>query len=343
MIGKNIKFYRLRKNISLREMAESIGVTSMAISNYENNKRIPDSGMIYKIAESLGVRTTDLLARRNEDLIFMHGEFRRNTRLTKSNQELVRESVEEYIGRFYSVVDILGEKVLPEISVGSLFELCDDPEISASILRERLLFAKSGPVGNLVSRLENIGILIIYLDIDIREFSGINGSVSGRPYIAVKSCMTPERKRFTIVHELVHMFFGVDNDSHDERICDEVAGVFLLGYTDALRELGPKRTHLLGDAELIAKEYGISMGCLARRARDCKIITQNVYEKYCRTASVRGWRKEEPSRIMEEEPTLFKQLVFRAVSEEEISIRKGAEILHVTPSEIEKVCYPEAV
>jgi len=343
MIGKNIRYYRLMRNMSLNALAKTIGITRMAISNYENSKRTPDSGMIVKIAESLGVTVSDLLSGRNENLEFRHGEFRRNTSLTKRSQEFVRQSVEEYIGRFYTIIEILGDKVLPEFSVNTDFESGENNEHSALILRKILGFPENGPVGNLVSRLENLGILIIYLDIDIREFSGLNGTVGDRPYIAVNADMTPERKRFTIVHELVHMFLQSDQSCGDERTCNQIAGAFLLGLEDALRELGPRRTYLMGDSILVAKEYGISMGCLARRARDCGIVNQSNYENYCRMASARGWRKKEPARIPEEEPLLFRQLVYRAVSEEEISIRKGAEILKVMPSVIEKDCYPEAV
>lgn len=47
-------------------------------------------------------------------------------------------------------------------------------------------------------------------------------------------------------------------------------------------------------------------------------------------------KKNEPTRIAPETPTLFKQLVYRAVNEEEISIQRGAELLEVPFSEVAK-------
>ena len=44
-------------------------------------------------------------------------------------------------------------------------------------------------------------------------------------------------------------------------------------------------------------------------------------------ASSRGWKTQEPIRIKQERPTLFEQLVFRAVSEGEISIQQGGRII----------------
>ena len=42
MISKNIKYYRLMKFMSKKELADAVNVTPMAISNYESGKRIPE-------------------------------------------------------------------------------------------------------------------------------------------------------------------------------------------------------------------------------------------------------------------------------------------------------------
>ena len=39
MISKNIKYYRLMKSMSKKDLANAINVTPMAISNYESGKR----------------------------------------------------------------------------------------------------------------------------------------------------------------------------------------------------------------------------------------------------------------------------------------------------------------
>lgn len=46
----------------------------------------------------------------------------------------------------------------------------------------------------------------------------------------------------------------------------------------------------------------------------------------------------EPSRIEPEKPSLFEQLVFRAVSEGEISIQRGAELLKMPYQEVVSHC-----
>ena len=69
------------------------------------------------------------------------------------------------------------------------------------------------------------------------------------------------------------------------------------------------------------------MYLLVKRANLCGIITDSTAKDFYIKAGQHGWKRNEPSRINQEEPTLFSQLVFRAVSESEISVQKGAELL----------------
>lgn len=55
MFNKNLKYYRLQKNMSKKELADKCGVSAMAITHYENGERKPDIDMIKKLAETLGV------------------------------------------------------------------------------------------------------------------------------------------------------------------------------------------------------------------------------------------------------------------------------------------------
>jgi len=55
-----------------------------------------------------------------------------------------------------------------------------------------------------------------------------------------------------------------------------------------------------------------------------------------------GWRKNEPSRIEKEVSTLFEQLVYRAINENEISMQRGAELLKIPYDEaVSRCCFNE--
>lgn len=346
MFSKNLKYYRLKKDMSKKELAEKVNISPMAISNYETGKRRPDMEILKKIANVLGVRVADFLAVRNEKLVFCHGEFRKSTTLSVAQQEFIRESVEEYFERFLSIVEILGGEVLPDAPVTHELNLSGDIERDAQSLRKHLCLAPEGPIGNLIELMENKGILVYMCKIANDQFSGLNGLVNGRPYIMINEDMSPERNRSTIVHELSHFMFKWPDDMDEKQVeksVTSISGAFLIPRADAIRELGIRRTAVSKDMLLVAQEYGISMYMLVKRARLSGIISESVERQFYIDASKAGWRKNEPVRIEKENPILFEQLVYRAINENEISIQKAAELLKIQYNEIvTRCCFSEA-
>ena len=180
------------------------------------------------------------------------------------------------------------------------------------------------------------------MDLKDRQFSGRNGLVDNRPYIVLNKSMTPERNRSTLAHELAHLMFYWPEDLAEkdaEKMATAISGAFLFPESDAVRELGLRRRYVSRDMENIAREYGISMMLLTKRAEICHIITEEAARSFYIAAGQAGWRTNEPSRIPEERPRLFEQLVYRAVTEEEISLQRGAELLGISYNEIVGQCY----
>lgn len=341
MFGKNLKYYRLKNNMSMKELADLVQISPMTISYYEREERRPDMQMIKALAQALHVRVTDFLANRDASLEFCHGEFRKNSKLSAKQQEFVREEVEEYFGRFYQAVNILGGEVLPGSPQMHVLALSDSAEEDALRMRAHLGLSQDGPVGDLVELLENKGILIYLCDIANDNFSGMNGTVSGRPYIIVNKNMTAERIRSTIAHEMAHFLFAWPENIPDkeiEQMATAISGAFLFPAKDARRELGIRRRAITNDMVDICKEYGISMYLLVTRANKSGIVNDNVARNFYINAGKAGWKKHEPTRIEGESPRLFHQLVYRAVSENEITVQKGAELLHQSYDEVVKRC-----
>lgn len=329
MFSKNLKFYRLKARMTKKALAEACGVTPMAITHYEAGDRRPGMDGLLAICDVLDVSLADLLRRRNP-LVFEHGGFRKGSVMSGTAQEFVRESVEEYLGRFHDALECLGGDVLPAAPECGCLPLTLDAEADALALRRHLGVEPMGPVSDLVCLLENRGILFVELrDVD-ENFSGVNGFVNGRPYVAVNASMSPERNRSTIVHEISHLMFdwGDIEDREQEVHATAVGGAFLLPAADAVRELGVRRRAITRDMEMVAREYGVSMMLLSKRASLAGIINERAYRSFCIIASQAGWRKGgEPSRIGPERPELFKQLVYRAVCEDDMSVQRGAELL----------------
>ena len=330
MFSKNLKYYRLKRQLSKRALAEKIHVSAMAITHYENGSRKPNMEVLSALADALGVRVSDFLAVRNENLVFEHEEFRKASSLSQMQQEYIRESTEEYLDRFMTAVEVLGGEVLPDAPVLHLLPLSDDPEKNAAALRCHLGFAPDGPIENLIGKLENKGLPVFECPIADSTFSRTTGSVNGRPFIVINPGSSAERERLAVSRELARMMFHWPDSMAEKDIENQataIGGAFLFPEKDAVRELGVKRSSVTQDMEMVAKEYGISMMLLVVRARRCGILSDSVVRRFHMFASKAGWESSEPTRIEPERPILFEQLVYRAVNEEEISIQRGAELL----------------
>lgn len=341
MFGKNLKYYRLKNNMSMKELADLVQVSPMAISHYEKEERRPDMQTIKALAKALHVKVTDFLETRDSSLIFCHGEFRKNSKLSGKQQDLVKEEVEEYFGRFYQTVNILGGKILPDYPALHSIELTDSIEDNALKMREKLELPKNGPIGKLIENLENKGFLIYLCDLKNEGFSGMNGTVNGRPYIIVNKNMNPQRIRSTIAHELAHLLFIWRDDMNDkdiENMANAISGAFLFPVNDMIRELGVKRSAITRDMLSVCDEYGISMYMLVMRANKNGIINDHTACNFYIHANKNGWRKNEPAHAPKEETGLFQQLVYRAVAEKEISVQKGAELLHDSFEHVSHEC-----
>ena len=344
MFSKNLKYFRLKNSLTKKELAEKANVSPMAITYYENGERMPSMDIMKRLAQTLNVRVSDFLAVRNEHLVFTHGEFRKNASMSQSQQEFIRECVEEYFSRFMTIIEILGGDVLPDAPKCHVLPLSDDDEENALALRRHLGFAPDGPIEDLIGKLENKGILVYPCNPGNTKFSGMNGFVNDRPFIVYNPTSHSERNRTTIGHELAHLMFNWPEDM-DEKTAEEkataISGAFLLPKKDAQRELGIRRSAVTADMKIVAKEYGISMMLLVKRAELCGIIRESAARDFYIVAGQHGWRganSTEPTRISLEEPSLFSQLVCRAIAEEEISIQRGAELLNCPYRELEKMC-----
>ena len=65
ILGKNIKFFRLRRQFSQADLAEKSGISITFLSNIERGNNYPQAGTLCNIANSLGVEAWELLKEEN--------------------------------------------------------------------------------------------------------------------------------------------------------------------------------------------------------------------------------------------------------------------------------------
>ncbi|WKZ59229.1 MAG: helix-turn-helix transcriptional regulator [Cyclobacteriaceae bacterium] len=59
MIGDKIRSFRLAKNLTIRELADKVGVSHVMITSYENGRANPRPKVLQRIADIFGVSKED--------------------------------------------------------------------------------------------------------------------------------------------------------------------------------------------------------------------------------------------------------------------------------------------
>ncbi len=60
-LGERLRLYRLRKNMTLQELADLVGTSPSTISNYENDITVPDILRITAIANALDITVSMIM------------------------------------------------------------------------------------------------------------------------------------------------------------------------------------------------------------------------------------------------------------------------------------------
>jgi len=65
ILGKNIKFFRLRRQFSQADLAEKANISITFLSNIERGNNYPQAGTLCNIANSLGIEAWELFKEEN--------------------------------------------------------------------------------------------------------------------------------------------------------------------------------------------------------------------------------------------------------------------------------------
>ena len=63
-IGKQIAFYRKKMNLTQEELADQLGISNQAVSNWETEQNNPDEDVLIKVADIFNVTLDELFDRK---------------------------------------------------------------------------------------------------------------------------------------------------------------------------------------------------------------------------------------------------------------------------------------
>jgi Zn-dependent peptidase ImmA (M78 family)/DNA-binding XRE family transcriptional regulator len=323
------RFISARKmaGMSLQELADSLGdVSKQALHQYEQGKARPDSERLIRIAQVLGVRVNYFF--RSERVILQNVEFRKRVKLTKTEEEKVREQTIDFLERYHELESLLDAQITFENPIeGTIINSFEDIDPASERLRDAWKLGRDS-IGNVIETLEDRGIKVFQVSAN-ESFDGLSAVGNDSLVIVVNTIFDVVRQRFTTLHELAHCVLRFNPDIPEkqvEKLCHAFAGAFLLPKETFIEEMTVRRRYIsLAELVQVKEQYGVSIQAIMARAKALDIISDSSYQDFSILFSKLGYRKNEPGRYTGQEKALrFKQLLYRAAAEEIISMSKAA-------------------
>ena len=206
MLGSNIKYYRLKNNLTLRELANRINVTAMALSNYENNKRRPNNSIITKIVKELNIDLNDLLTTYDTTSTNIIYEDYSYNFLNKLEKEYIDVQINDYVSRYMQILNFANINTeLLKSKKENVLEIENDSTINSYNLRKYLDISSSGPI-NIVEALEKNNIITIPIKFN-SNFILTTGTINNSTRFLAYNSILNERIIKHIVYLLIEIFF----------------------------------------------------------------------------------------------------------------------------------------
>lgn len=332
-IGERIKIARQAANLSLRALAEEVGVSAMAISKYERDLDTPSSSVLLRLARALNLKAEYFFRTRQVTLSLPC--YRKRVSLPKKQERALLAQIQGWLERYLEVESFFASEKMPVFYLpeklklqGSSLEKIEAVEDVAQTLRQEWKLGLD-PIENVVELLEDQGIKI-GLAGDYDDFDACTiWANENVPIIAVKRNLPGDRQRFDLAHELGHLVLETAEKVDAEKAAHRFAGAFLVPAPAALYELGERRNTLdLHELYLLKHKYGLSMQGWIYRAKELGVISESTADGLFQLFGRKGWRKSEPGdQLPSETPKRMTRLVLRALAEDLISEARAAELL----------------
>lgn len=335
---KNITGYRIKsarklKGLSLQNVADELGISKQMVSKYEKGLSIPPSSKLLILSKLFNQKIDYFF--RSFKIELGEVNFRKKTSFSVKKQDSLKEQIKIKLENYLWIEEILAiDSSFKNIIANKKIKTISDIENVILDLRNSWEIGID-PIHNIIQLLEDKEIKIIELfDID-DKFDGLATYVDNKfPVIVVNGKFSVERKRFTLLHELGHLLLNLPNCevTEEEKFCNRFASEFLLPRHLLINEFGNKRKHVsFTELVSIQKKYGISIPAIIYRLVEAEILPKEYHKQFYKKINFNPSLKKTVNHSRFQTPeksSRFKQLVYRALAQEDISMSKASSLLN---------------
>lgn len=346
-VGPRLREAREARGLSAIALADLLGISRQAVSQYETGEITPGPEVMRAIADRMGLpvqffRSTGAEADLGAVFFRSMAAAVKPARLRARRRYAWLRAIADYVGQY---VD-LPPPNLPDLGLpGDPTKIgTADIEGAASALRRHWRLGE-GSISNVVWMLENQGVVVARDELGAIELDAFSSWVEGTPFVVLGSDKAAAaRSRFDAAHELGHLVLHRRVDAARlERKADfkliehqahRFAGAFLLPAAGFARDIW---VATLDELLALKPKWGVSLGGMIHRAADLELVSADHAQRLWRSRARRGWAKQEPldDEMPMEQPRLLRRSFELILDEAGVGPAEVLDSLPYAPIDIE--------
>lgn len=328
------------RGLTRQDLAEKIGKTPSAVSQFESGRARPDGQTVGRLMLALGMPAS-FFAKTPDAAPFAlipldHCHFRSLRSATQRDRRMLLARGSLVCG----LLAFLERKV--ELPVERVTHLAAAPS-STEAIEDIALEARKrwglglGPIGNMINLLERNGVVVIPVDERCREVDAFSLWNGKRPaiFLVVEKGST-SRTRMDAAHELGHLVMHADvaaGSPELERQANRFGSAFLLPRDSFFHE-APRRLNWDHIWEL-KRRWKVSAAAIVRRSYELGLLLEPTYRRAFMHLNQTGERTCEPHEPPFEQPVALRKSL--EVIAEKWPLQRIADAIGVTAQELRQL------
>ncbi|MBA4686352.1 MAG: ImmA/IrrE family metallo-endopeptidase [Candidatus Galacturonibacter soehngenii] len=354
IVPYRIKQARISRGYSMGELADLIGVTRQAISQYELGKIVPLETTLNKLSEILKYPVTFFrkevpLKESANSMVF----FRSKKTTTEKAKLASKEKISIYreITNYLSLYVDFPKVNLPKIEYDEFLDELPKSRIEEYAKLLRMAWGLgNGPIDNLTAVIQKNGIMVSKMNLNNRKIDAFSVWYDKVPYIFLSNDKPSNcRIRFDIAHELGHLLMHADyfNDEDNKKKvikekleyeADTFAAAFLMPEETFSKDVYSTSIDFFVQ---LKKKWKTSIAAMIYRCEALELLTENQI-KYLKDQMTykRYWRNEPLDDIMPvEKPFVHKQAFQLILDNNIVSVNEIIDTIGCYGEEIEEYSF----
>jgi Zn-dependent peptidase ImmA (M78 family)/DNA-binding XRE family transcriptional regulator len=331
-----LKAARLRRQLTIKNLAEKVGLTTRMVSEYEKDRCTyqPPESTVNAFSEALNYPPNFFFAEENIETIEVESVSFRSMKSMKASQQHAAIGagslgviLNEYLNSKFELIDVS----IPDLSH-------TDPEVAAEILRAEWDLGTQS-ISNVISLLEKHGVRVFALDENTLAVDAFSFWKDGIPYVFLNTQKSGERSRFDAAHELGHLILHrneIPQGKDIEKEADKFAS-FLLMPKDTILALN-SGFHTIQDILELKQRWKVSAMALIVQMKNVGVLSEWQYKTLIIEASKMGLRTKEIDGIPRETSKLIQSLI-NSLKSKGIGIKDIANELNLPIDEIASLLF----